>query len=341
MESNRPPWARLQGPSIGPRALACVGVAAAIFGWSAAMAQALPQGPLTLVVPYPPGGVSDVLARGFAPAFGHLVDRPIIVENLSGASGSIAATRFLGAVPNGSQILVGSPTETVLAPLTIKSLKYRAADFRLLGVLYSAPVALYVRPDLDARTVDDLADPARRAGKPLNYGSPGSGSLYHIVTEKLRSTMAIEAVHVPYRGGAPMLQDLMAGTIDFTMLPQDNVLGALVDTGKLRMLGVAADHRSARRPDVPTFDESARAKGIGRPSVWVGLFVPRTMPPQLVAQLHQTIVQALGQPQTRLALEATGGAVPAAMGLPEAEAFYAREMRILQDLAKAADVQPN
>lgn len=327
------------------RLLACLAIASFAIAWNHAQAQPAPGGAVTLLVPYPPGGVSDVLARGLAPGLTQAMNRPVVVENLSGASGSIAAARLLGngtGSLDGSQLLVGSPTETVLAPLTIKALKYRPTDFKLLAVVYTAPLALYARPDLDARTVDDLAALARRStGRPLAYGSPGTGSIYHIVTEKLRTTLGIEAVHVPYRGGGPMLQDLMAGIIDFTMLPQDNVLGAMVDGGKLRMLGVTSDIRSARRPDVPTLDESAKAKGVGHPSVWVGLFVPQAMPEPLTAQLQQTISQVLDQGQTREALEATGGTVPAPMNLTQARAFYAQEIRTLQDMAKAADVQAN
>lgn len=315
----------------------------AALAWTgAAMAQATAGGTITLVVPYPPGGVSDVLARGVAPALADAVGRPVVVENITGASGSIGAARMLQGPPDGSRILVGSATETVLAPLTIKSLRYQATDFRLLALIYSAPMALYARPDLDARSVDELAALAtRRAARPLSYGSPGTGSLYHLEMEKLRTTLGIEALHVPYRGGAPMLQDLMAGVIDFTLLPQDNVLGAMVDGGKLRMLGVTADHRSARRADVPTLDESLRARGFGHPTVWVGLFVPQAMPDASTAQLHRTLVQVLAQSQTRLALEATGGTVPAAMNLVQVQAFYAQEVRSLQDMARSADVQPN
>lgn len=298
--------------------------------------------PISLLVPYPPGGVSDLLARSIAPALAAASGRPVVVENVSGGSGSVGATRLLAGSADGSHILVGSPTETVLAPLAIRSLKYSSADFRLLALIYTAPIALYVRPELDARSVDDLARLASRPGaRSLIYGSPGTGSIYHIVTERLRSALGIETVHVPYRGGAPMLQDLMAGTIDFTLLPQDNVLGALVDSGKLRMIGVTAAHRSDQRPQVPTFDESNGAKGFGHPSVWVGLFVSQAVPDSITEQLHYTLSQVLTQVPTRQTLEAAGGNVPIVMSLAEAAAFYAQEARSLQDMAKAANVQPN
>lgn len=302
--------------------------------------QALTSGPISLVVPFPAGGASDVLARAFAPAFAKAMARTVVVDNPSGASGSIGAARVIRGAADGSLILVGSPTETILAPLTIKGLGYRPADFRLLGVLYTAPLALYARRDLTARNVDELAALARQPGRePLNYGSPGAGSLYHITSENLHKAIGLHATHIPYRGGAPLLQDLMAGTIDFALLPVDNVLGALVDSGKIKVLGVTSAVRAARFPDAPTFDESGSARGFGHPAVWVGLFVARGTPEALVVQLHRAVVDVLNQGETRSALAATGGVVPETMSLPSAQAFYADETRSLTSMAKAAGVE--
>lgn len=296
---------------------------------------------MSLLVPFPPGGVSDVLARALAPGLARGSGRPGVVENLSGASGSMAAGRFLAARADGSQILVGSPTETILAPLTLRSVRYRATDFVPLAVVYQAPLAVYARPGLEARSVDDLVALASRpGGRPLSYGSPGPGSLYHVVTENLRRTMSLDAIHVPYRGGGPLLQDLMAGTVDFTMLPLDNVLGGLVDSGKLKVLGVATPRRSARYPEVPTLDESARATRLGHPVVWVGLFVPKGTSASATQELHRTVDAALQDAPTRQALEAAGGGPYARMGLADAQAFYQQQIDALQAMVRRADVQP-
>jgi tripartite-type tricarboxylate transporter receptor subunit TctC len=303
-------------------------------------AQELPPGTVTLLVPYPAGGVSDVLARAAAPVLSRTIQRKVIVENLGGASGSIAAARFLSRAPDGAQLLVGSPTETILAPLTIRSLHYRAEDFSLLGLLYSAPLAVYARPDLPADSVDDLAAWTPLGGRTsANYGSPGPGSIYHILTENLRNAVGMQATHIPYKGGAPLLQDLMAGTIDFAMLPVDNVMSQLVGAGKLKVLGVAAARRTARFPDAATLDEGKRSRQFGHPAVWVGLFVSQATPEALRARLQQALSEALAQPDTRRALEAAGGTVPAALGHDEAAIFYARQTVMLQNLARAAKVQ--
>lgn len=317
-------------------ALACASLPVAT-----ACAQAPMPGATGLLVPFPPGGVSDVLARALAPALSRSSGRPVVVENLSGASGSMAAGRFLAAPPDGSQILVGSPTETILAPLTLRAVRYRPNDFVLLAVVYQAPLAVYARPGLDARSVDDLPRlAARPGGRPLSYGSPGTGSLYHVATENFRRAMALDAVHVPYRGGGPLLQDLMAGIVDFTMLPQDNVLGALVASGKLKVLGVATPRRSSRYPEVATLDESPRAGRLGHPTVWVGLFAPRTMPAPTLQQVQRIVAAALADVPTQQALEAAGGGAYASTDPAGAQAFYQREIDALQTLVRNADVQP-
>jgi len=320
------------------RTLLGLGIGAAMLACTGAHGQVPRRGTLTIVVPYPAGGASDVLARAFAPAFSTAIGRSVIVENISGASGSIGAAKVLAAPGDGALLLMGSPTETILAPVTIKGVSYKPADFRLLGLVYTAPIALYARRDLPANSVDEAVALSRR-GNPLNYGSPGPGSLYHIVTEKLRSATGLAATHIPYRGGAPLLQDLMAGNIDLTMLPVDNVLGAMVDGGKIKVLGVTTAQRAARFPLAPTFDESASAKGFGHPGVWVGVFVARRTPEALTARLHQGLADALARDDTRKSLESTGGVVPKPVSLEEAGTFFSAETAALQGMARAANVQ--
>jgi tripartite-type tricarboxylate transporter receptor subunit TctC len=327
---------------ISRRLLAALGAVAVWLAGSPgpAHAQELTHGVVSLVVPYPAGGVSDVLARAFAPAFAETIRRTVVVENLGGASGSIGAAKVARGAADGSLILVGSPTETILAPLTVKGSRYVPGDFELLGLLYTAPLALYARRDLQAGAVDELAAlPKRPGGGPLDYGSPGSGSLYHIGTESLRKAIGLDAIHIPYRGGAPMLQDLMAGTIDLAMLPVDNVLGALVDSGRIKVLGVASAERASRFPGTPTFEESAGARGFGHPAVWVGIFVARRTPEALTSRLRQAVADTLAHEETRRALASTGGTVPDAMSEPATRSFYAGQTGSLTSMARSADVK--
>lgn len=299
---------------------------------------------LTLLVAQPAGGVTDVFARAVAPVLAEALGRHAVVENVSGASGSIAAARLLAAVPDGSTLFVGSPSETVLAPLTLRAVRYRPADFRLLGLVNESPLALYARHDLPANDLDELVALARRRSAdgegPLNYGSTGQGSLFHLVTEMLLAATGIQATHVPYRGGVPLLIDLRGGILDFTMLPVDALLAGMVAGGRMKVLGVTSAQRLDAFPAAPTFDESRAAPDIGRPTIWVGLLAPATMSDSVSARLHRSVANALGDAGVRAAIHAAGGSVPPPMSLADADSFYASGTVKLQALAKAAHIEP-
>lgn len=298
-------------------------------------------GHLTLLVAQPAGGITDVFARAVGPAIGRGLGRVAVVENISGASGSIAANRLLAAAPDGSTLFVGSPSETVLAPLTLRSVRYRPTDFRLLGLLNDSPLALYARSDLPASNLDELIALSRRRGdRPLSYGSTGQGSLFHLVTQRLCSATGIQATHVPYRGGVPMLTDLQSGVIDFTMLPVDALLGSMVAGGRMKVLGVSSARRLARFPAAPTFDESRAAPALGRPGIWVGVLMPAAANEEISQRLHKVVADALGRADVRQAIDAAGGDVPPPMSLAEAARFYATDAVKLQALAHTARIEP-
>lgn len=299
-------------------------------------------GTVTIVVPYPAGGVSDLLARAVAPAMGKLLSRTVVIENVTGASGSIAAAKVLAAPANGTMLFMGSPTEVVLAPMTIKAVKYTAADFRLLDLVNTSSLALYVRGDLPVNSVDELLAYARKPGaKELSYGSTGPGSLYHLAGDSLREAAGLNAVHIPYRGGMPLLQDLMGGSVDMTVMPADGTIAKMVDSGKMRAIAVAAPARSPRFPNVPTFAESKGLPKFGTPQAWVGLLVPAATPEPVAAQLHKALADAMAQPEVRHAVEAAGGTVPAPMSLAQANSFLRQDSAKLEALAKAAKLEPN
>ena len=327
--------------NISRRAFALSGLGAASLTVAPRLRAQTRAGNLTILVAQPAGGITDVFARAVAPALGQGLGRVAVVENVTGASGSIAASRLLAAAPDGTTLFVGSPSETVLAPLTLRAVRYKSRDFRLLGLINDSPLALYARSDLPANNLDELVALARLAGdRPLSYGSTGQGSLFHLVTQMLLSTTGIEATHVPYRGGLPMLNDLQGGIIDFTILPVDALLGSMVAGGKMKVLGVTSAQRLARFPAAATFDESRSAPAVGRPSIWVGVLVPAAMSESASVQLHKVVTDALGNSDVRKAIDAAGGAVPSPMSLVDAARFYAADGVKLQALAKAARVEP-
>lgn len=294
---------------------------------------------LTVLVAQPAGGVTDAFARALAPALGRGLGRTPVVENVAGASGSIAANRLLAARPDGFTLLVGSPSETVLAPLTLRAVHYQPTDFRLLGLVNRSPLALYARSGLPADDLDGLLALARQAGAgPLTYGSTGQGSLFHLITETLLSATGVKATHVPYRGGMPMLVDLQAGNIDFTLLPVDALLDKVVEGGRIKVLGVSSAQRLQRFPGAATFDESRAAPPIGHPSIWVGLLVSAALSEGLCAHLHQVLGEALADPEVLKGIEASGGSVPTPLSLADAAQLYAADTTKLRALVRAAQV---
>ena len=298
-------------------------------------------GTLRILVAQPAGGVTDAFARAVAPELGRRLGGDAVVENLPGASGSIAASHLLSAAPDGTTIFVGSPSETLLAPLMLRAVRYKPTAFRLLGLINDSPLALYARHDLPANNLDELVAFARkRGGQPLNYGSTGQGSLFHLVTETLLSTTGIKATHVPYRGGMPMLNDLRGGSIDFTVLPVDALLDNTVAAGHIKVLGVFAEQRLARFPTAPTVAEGRWAKGVVESSIWVGLLVSAAVSDTTSARLHTAVTETLADTEVRRAINAVGGSVPARMSLREAERFYASDAMKLRALVKAAQVEP-
>ena len=305
-------------------------------------AQAPAATPLSIIVPYPAGGVSDVLARAIAPTLGRILGRTTIVENLPGASGSIAANRLLAAPANGSTLFIGSPTEVVLAPVTLKTVKYQASDFRLLGLLTEGPLAVYVRSSLPVASIDELMTHSRQnADKPLSYGSTGIGSIYHLATEELKTASGLNAVHIPYRGGSALLQDLMGGNVDMAMFPAVGAMSKLVESGRMKAIAVAAPVRSARFPSVATFAESKSLPRFSTQNVWAGVLVPATTPEALVVQLHKALAETLATPEVRQAVEAAGDSLPAPLSLAQAAAFYQGEAGKLIAAAKLAKLEPN
>ncbi|MDP2023952.1 MAG: tripartite tricarboxylate transporter substrate binding protein, partial [Hydrogenophaga sp.] len=199
------------------------GAALATLGLTGtAIAQTFPAKPVTLMVPYPAGGLSDVIARSVNITLGKQLGQPVVIENLGGASGSIAAQKVLNGPSDGYTVFQGSPNELILAPLAISSIKFKSEDFRLVQMIATAQIAFLAKKDLPVNSVDEFVDHARKAakdGKPLTFASVGPGSFYHLLGEHLSKVTGIPMIHVPYKGAAPAEQDLMAGQVDFFLAP--------------------------------------------------------------------------------------------------------------------------
>lgn len=277
---------------------------------------------LHLVVPYPSGGVLDFQARLIAPALRRQLQREVVVDNRAGAAGAIALQRAT-AVLDGSEIVVGSDSDAVVAPLFNTELKYTPDQFQVLAVVGVAPMGLFARPGFDGAALWRSQHQAARPDSALRIASYGTGSNAHLVAHDFARQAGLAWLHVPYRGVAPLLQDLMGGTVDLAFLPVAAGIPDLVRAGKLQLLGIAAPARGAGFPEVPTVAEQG-LPGFVHVS-WSALLAPRALPAPVAARLHAAAMAAAADPHVRSELAAAGVAALRLESGEQAEAFFQGE----------------
>jgi tripartite-type tricarboxylate transporter receptor subunit TctC len=324
---------RLLLRSIGTLAGLCIGAGAAI-------AQPYPARPVSLMVPYPAGGPSDAIARIINGALARELGQPVLVENLGGVSGALAAQKVLAAPSDGQMIFQGSPNEVILSPLANAAVKLKAEDFRLVHPVADAVMVFVTRKDLPVNSVDELIALARRsADRPLTYGSVGVGSLYHLIVENVQSLTGVKLSHVPYKGNAPLLQDLAGAQVDFAVLVYSAAMGALAEQGRLKVIGQLGAQRSELLRNVPLAGESQALPGFSY-KIWSGVMVPRQTPEPVVTRLHEAIGKALQSPTVRTQLAGQTQVAAAPMTLAEAARFFEAETARYRGIARQINLQP-
>jgi tripartite-type tricarboxylate transporter receptor subunit TctC len=306
----------------------------------AALAQTWPAKPVNLMVPYPAGGPSDAVARIFFNPLGKELGQQVLVENLGGVSGALAAQKVLAAPADGYYLFQGSPNEVILSPLANAAVKLKTEDFRLVQPVADAVMVFVTRKDLPASNVDELIALARKsANKPLSYGSVGIGSLYHLILENVQATTNIKLDHVPYKGNAPLLQDIAGGQVDFAVLVYSAAMGALADQGRLKVIGQLGAQRSELLKNVPTASESQALKNFSY-KIWTGYMVPKSTPEDVVQRLHAAIGKTLQDPAVRAQLAAQTQVAAATMTLAESARFFDTETARYRAIAKQINLQP-
>lgn len=306
---------------------------------SAAHAQTFPAKPITLHVPYPAGGPSDHIARQVQTLASQSLGQSIIVENIGGASGTIGITRALSAPADGHTVILGSPMELILSPLAVQGVRYKTEDMKLVAHLVSASTILAVRSHLGVNNVNELISLARKsAGKPLTYGSVGNGSLYHLIGEKLAQDARIPLVHVPYRGIAPLMTDLMGGQIDLAFLPMAGSIMQVVEEGRVKGLGVTAKQP---HPLFSQYPPLAAMPGLEAMEfeVWAGIQVHRDTPDNVAQRLNQAFYSALQNPEVRKSLEATGNNVMSPRNLADLERLFQHETERYRAIARSINLK--
>jgi tripartite-type tricarboxylate transporter receptor subunit TctC len=317
---------------VGSRLL---GAALLALGAAGANAQQFPTKPVTLVVPFPPGGTTDVLARTLSQKLNELWGQPVVVDNRPGAGATIGAGIVAKAAPDGHTILMGAVHHTIATSVYPKLPYDFQKDFAPVTVVALVPNVLVVNPSVPAKSVKELVAYAKANPGKVTYGSNGQGTAQHLIGEQFAALTGTELVHVPYKGSGPLTQALLGGEITMSF---DTVTPVLphIKEGKLRPLAVTTAKRSSAFPDVPTIDEAALPRfDMGS---WFGVLAPAKTPPAIVSKLNADIVKVLNMPDVRKRLQEIG-AEPVANTPEQMAAQIRTDTESFATLVKRANVK--
>ncbi|CAN7563716.1 hypothetical protein D9M68_26980 [compost metagenome] len=297
---NRRRFLQYAGLSAGTSVLA---------GLPAFAADNFPAKSLSLVVPYPAGGASDTSARIFGESISKSVRQQVIVENYGGGTGLIGANKVLGAPADGYTFFHGSINEVFLAPMLNPAARYKPQDFQLAAPISDANIVLLVRNGIAVDTLDKFLDYAKQSkGKPLTYATVGIDSIYHLMGDALAARLGVSFLHVPYKGGAPALQGLAGGEVDFAILPYQSSFDSMQQQGRLKVLSSFAKALPPALKHIPLISQSRQVPDFEY-SIGGGYFVRQGTPASRVSVLRKAIGEALGKPEIRAKLEAEGRTV--------------------------------
>lgn len=310
------------------RVFACIALAYALA--LPALAQEYPAKQVRLVLPFPAGGGSDIIARVVAQKLTASLGQPVIVDNRAGASGNIAAEIVAKSPADGYTLLFGNSSLSI-SPAVFAKLNYDPVrDFTPISMASSYPFVLVSHPSLPVQSVKSLVALARARPDQLAYASAGSGTMSHMAMELLRLNSAIKITHLPYKGAAPAAVSLMSGESQcaFIVMP---VVGPQVKAGKMRGLGVAAPARSTAAPEVPTMEEAGIKGHVALQ--WNGFFAPARTPQAILDRLHREVAKAVRLPDVVQRFEAEG-ATPSGSSPAEFTSFFHSEAQKWADVAK-------
>ena len=295
-------------------------------------AQSFPNRPIKLVVGFAPAGAADFVARTLGEPLSRGLGQPIVIDNRPGAGSSIAAEYVAKSAPDGYTVLIASPSSILVNPLLMPKLGYDAKrDLVPVSKVSSSPLVVAVNPSLGATTLRELIDAAKRQPGKLNFASSGNGSAPHLAAVHFMRLAGVEMVHVPYKGGGPAVQALLAGDTQLSFATPPSVL-PLVQAGRLRALAITSRNGSALVPGVPGMAEA------GLPdyeiSFWYGFFVPTGTPREIVQRLHQETAKALALPEVGKSLGREGTETAGSRSPDEFAAFIVEDAKLWARLVK-------
>lgn len=282
---------------------------------AAAQADSYPNKPVTIVVGYPPGGSTDLTGRTLANELAKRLGVPVVIENVGGAGGVIGAQKVVNAIPDGYTLLVGANNEIAISRLVSPAVKYQPRDFTPIGLIASQPMVLVASQKSGVKTVDQFLSLVKKNPGKFSYGSSGVGTALHLAGEMVKEKDTLFMTHIPYRGVAPLANDLLGNNIDFGVFVLSSGLPH-IRSGKVIALGTTEAKRSAVTPDIAALAENPKLKGVDI-GVWFALMGPAKLPEPVLARLKKAFAEAMQSPELRKKLEDSGSTVaPAIADLP-------------------------
>ncbi|HJU29660.1 MAG TPA: tripartite tricarboxylate transporter substrate binding protein [Candidatus Binataceae bacterium] len=315
------------------RLLVCLSAALAVCS---ASAQDYPHRPIRIIVPFAPGGATDVPARLIAPKMSEALGQPVVIENRPGAGGIVGIEAASKAPPDGYTFLMATNGELVMNPWIYPKLPYNAFDgFTPISIVVESPLVMLVSQASPISSARQLFAEAKAKPDTLTYATAGTGSTSHVLTEMLAQKTGIKLVHIPYKGGAPASAAIASGEVAFGLLNLGSAVN-LVKAGRARPLAITSGERAPELPDVPTMAE------VGVPDfvdgIWIGIAAPAGVPGPIIARIHSEVVKALKSPDVAERLSQIGvraiGSTPA-----EAEARIKREIPRYREAIRRANIR--
>ena len=311
-------------------------MAGALLHNAQAQSVAYPAKPVKLIVGFAPGGAADYVARNVGDALSRTLGQPVIIENKAGAGSSIGAEAAAKSPPDGYTLLIASPSSISVNPALNPKLGYKASDLQPVTKITTSPLVLAVYPGSGINSVQDLIAKAKAAPGALNYATSGNGSAPHLGASLFQQVAGVRMTHIPFRGGSPAIQSVVAGDTQLTFGTPPSVL-PMVKAGRLRGLAVSAPEGSPLAPGLPGMREA------GLPDYaiefWYGFFVPAGTPPAIVQTIFEATRAAMQQPGVKAALARDGTDVSLSDSPEQFAAFLARDEKFWVNLVKTLDVK--
>jgi tripartite-type tricarboxylate transporter receptor subunit TctC len=306
----------------------------------ATAAENYPAKLITVKVAFPAGGPADASFRAATPVLQRSLGQTVIIDNMPGANGSIAAMSVWKAPADGYTLLGTTGTDFLVAPLNILSAKYQPESFRMVGVISISDFVLVSSPEHAFKSIDEVIEYAKRSGKTLSIGHWGTGSAPHIAAADLQARTGMKLLEVPYKGAAPVAVDLAGGQVDLAFAPLGGPTLGLIQKGKIKAIGIASQKRNPSLPDVPALGEKNGALKDFEYSLWSALFAPPKTPDSIAVRLNQSINEWGVSPenQSRTATGASRAIEP--MDIGQAAVFLKNEQEKYTRVARQLGLKP-